>query len=101
MARSISSSTSPRSRQRASAACTYEVRAHALDLVLNPNANAGTGRTARECINLSASFAAADGRGLDGPVGSIDSIVSPPATPAHAIEFTVQSGKRTVTHRQG
>lgn len=80
---------------------TYEVRSHALDLVLNPNANLGTGRLARECINLAASYAAADARGLDGPVGSIDQIVSAPTVAGHAIEFTIQSGKRTVTLRQG
>ena len=80
---------------------TYEVRAHGLDLVVDPFAAVGEGRTARECINLAAAFASGDGRGLDGPVGSIDSLASDPAQRIHRIEFTVQSGKRTITKRRG
>lgn len=79
----------------------YEVRAHALDLVLDPLAAIGGGRTARECINLAAAYSAGDAVGLDGPVGSIDSLASDPAQRFHRIEFTCQAGKRTVTARQG
>jgi hypothetical protein len=78
-----------------------EVRAHVLDLVVDPLASAGEGRLARECLNLAASYASGDGRGLDGPVGSIDSLASDPAQRVHRIEFTVQSGKRTITKRRG
>lgn len=78
-----------------------EVRAHALELVLDPLVNVGEGRTARECLNLATSYACGDGRGLDGPVGSIDSLAADPAQRVKRIEFTVQSGKRTVTKRRG
>jgi len=78
-----------------------DVRAHALELAVDPLANAGEGRTARECINLTAAYASGDGRGLDGPVGSIDSLAHDPAQRVKRIEFTVQSGKRTVTRRRG
>lgn len=80
---------------------TYEARAHALDLVVDSLAAVGTGRTARECINLAAACLIGDARGLDGPVGSIDSLASDPAQRFHRIEFAVQSGKRTVTLRNG
>lgn len=79
----------------------YEVRAHVLDLVLDPLAAAGAGRRARECLNLAAAYAAGDARGLDGPVGSFDSLAADPAQRFHRLEFTVQSGKRTVTLRNG
>jgi hypothetical protein len=79
----------------------YEVRAHVVDVVLDPLAAAGGGRTARECLNLAAAYAAADARGLDGPVGSIDSLAADPAQRVHRIEFAIQSGKRTITLRQG
>lgn len=79
----------------------YEVRKHVLDLVVDPLAAAGGGQTARECINLAAAYAAGDGVGLDGPVGSISSLASDPAQAIHRIEFTCQAGKRTVTARQG
>lgn len=78
-----------------------EVRAHAFDVVIDPLAAVGDGRTGRECVNLAAAYASGDGRGLDGPVGSFDSLASDPAQRVHRIEFTVQSGKRTVTKRRG
>ncbi|MEO7731238.1 MAG: hypothetical protein ABIY55_09720 [Kofleriaceae bacterium] len=77
-----------------------EVRAHALELAVDPLVNAGEGRTARECLNLAAAFASGDGRGLDGPAGSIDSLASDPSQRVKRIEFTVHSGKRTVTKRR-
>jgi hypothetical protein len=80
---------------------TYEVRAHALDLVIDPLAAPGAGRAAREVLNLLASYALGDARGLDGPIGSFDSLAADPARRFHRLEFTVQSGKRTVTLRQG
>lgn len=79
----------------------YEVRKHALDLVVDPLAAVGAGRTAREVVNLTAAYVAGDGRGMDGPVGSLDSLAADPAQRFHRIEFAVQSGKRTVTLRQG
>jgi hypothetical protein len=79
----------------------YEVRAHALDLVIDPLAAVGGGHTARECLNLAAAYSAGDAVGLDGPVGSISSLASDPAQRIHRIEFTCQAGKRTVTARQG
>jgi hypothetical protein len=78
-----------------------EVRAHALELVVDPLAAAGAGRLARECINLAASYAAGDARGLDGPVGSFDSLAADPSQRFHRIEFTIQTGKRTITVRRG
>jgi len=78
-----------------------EVRSHALEFVLDPRVDAGDGRTARECINLAAAYASGDARGLDGPVGSFDSLAHDPAQRVKRIEFTVQSGKRTVTRRRG
>ena len=79
----------------------HEVRAHALALAIDPLAAAGEGRTASECLNLAAAYASGDARGLDGPVGSIDSLASDPAQRVKRIEFTIQSGKRTVTKRRG
>jgi hypothetical protein len=78
-----------------------EVRAHALDLVVDPLAAAGAGRLARECLNLAAAYACGDARGLDGPVGSFDSLAADPAQRFHRIEFTIQSGKRSIIARRG
>jgi hypothetical protein len=72
---------------------TYEVRAHALELVLDQLVTAGKGRPARECLNIAAAYAAGDARGLDGPVGSIDSLADDPAQRVKRVEYTVQSGK--------
>lgn len=83
------------------AEATYEVMAHALELVLDPLVTAGKGRTASECINIAAAYAAGDARGLDGPVGSIDSLADDPAQRVKRVEFSVQSGKRTITARRG
>ncbi len=80
---------------------TYEVRSHVLDLVVDPLVAVGAGRTARECINIAAAYAAGDARGLDGPVGSFDSLASDPAQRVHRLEFTVQAGRRTITARRG
>ncbi len=77
-----------------------EVRAHALELAIDPLAHAGEGRTAGECLNLAAAYASGDARGLDGPVGSIDSLAHDPTQRVKRIEFTVQSGKRTITKRR-
>jgi hypothetical protein len=79
----------------------YEVRAHALDLVIDPLAAVGGGRTPREILNLIGAALAGDGIGLDGPVGSFSSLAATPAERIHRIEFVIQAGKRTVTLRQG
>jgi hypothetical protein len=79
----------------------HEVRAHPFDVVLDPLAAAGEGRTARECLNIAAAYAAGDARGLDGPVGSIDSLATDPAQRVKRIEFQITSNKRTVTKRRG
>ena len=79
----------------------YEVRAHVLDLVIDPLVAPGAGQRAREALNLAASYVAGDARGLDGPVGSFDSLAMDPTRRIHRIEFAIQSGKRAVTLRQG
>lgn len=80
---------------------TAEVRLHPLELVLDADAAAGAGRTAAECINIIAAYASGNARGMDGPVGSFDSLATLEADRVKRIEFTIQSGARTITARRG